>query len=72
MLTLEHVELFLEFSPCELQDTSFKIHINPLEGPAKNKAAALHKLTFVWKMSKIVVLLWIHSSRQVDYMLEQF
>jgi hypothetical protein len=41
-------------------------------GPAKKRAAALHKVKFYEKMSKMVSSLWIHSSRQVGYMLEKF
>jgi len=41
-------------------------------GLAKNQVAALHKVTFDEKMFMLVVLLWIHSSSQVGYMLENF
>jgi len=41
-------------------------------GPAKKWATALHKVALVCKMFKMVVLLWIHSSRQVGFMLENF
>jgi len=41
-------------------------------GPAKHWATTLQKATFVGKISKLVVTLCIHSSRQVAYMLEKF
>jgi len=38
----------------------------------KKRAAALLKVTFVWKIVQNGGILWIHSSRQVGYMLENF
>jgi len=66
---------FQKFPPCELQDISVrsdKSRINPFFGPSKIQAAALHKFILVLKMSKMVVTLWIHSSKKVGYMLENF
>jgi len=55
-----------KFSLCRLQDISVWIDKNHFFGLAKNKAHLYEK------MSMLVVLLWIHSSRQVGYMLEIF
>jgi len=50
---------------------SFQIHKNHFFDLTKNWATTLTSSHLYEKMSKIVVLLWIHSSRQVGYMLEK-
>jgi len=56
-----------------LQDIlAFEVEKNPFLGPTKKQAVVFHKVTFVCKKSEMVVLLWIHSSRQVGCMLENF
>jgi len=51
-------------------------HSNSLKslfGTGKNRAAALHKITFLLKkMSKMVLLLWILFPRQIGYILKNF
>jgi len=45
-------------------------HKNPLFEPEKKQAVAQGHIC-TKKISKIVVTLWIHSSRQVGYMFEE-
>jgi len=63
---------FQKFPLCGLQDMSFQIHKNPFWGLAKNRQLHFTSSHLYEKMPQMVVLLWIFSSSQVSYMLENF
>jgi len=81
MVDWEDLEKIQNFPPCRLQDIRVLSDKNPFFAPvknrAKNRAAAFHKVTFVWKNvqnggASLDSFFKIHSSRQSSYMLENF
>jgi len=72
MLVWEDVKKSQKFPPCRLQDISVWSEKMPFFCPSKNPGSytkcTSQGLNHYEKMSKMVVTLWNHSSRQVGYM----